>query len=213
MNDIVRSWRASMEMLLPHNCVPLLMVTLKNVMEVYGALLRSFWWFLLGGALMVYALPHPLVFIAWAIGWCAIVIEAARPSLLPKTMHYFAENAFSCFPLLLLFLVSCCVPAGVLYLVAPYGVLVMLFLCDAHYRLYDMLMAPLRAAKLSCAIAPLYVLIALLLYASGRLLCCSVLVPTMVMLLLVMPIVTVLLSRVYVMWVHREYKQYFERCW
>ena len=215
MQNLLRSWRASLELLLPNNIVPFLLVTLKTVTEVYWLIVRYFWWFLLLGFLVIEFFSHNFIIVtAWLIGWLTILVEASRPSVLKKDLEYFFTKALSCFPFAVLFFVSCCIPPVLFYAIATYFMFMMFFLCDANYRLYNMVLAPLHAAKLSLAIAPLYALLVLLLYASGSMLHhINMGIAFLLMLFVVLPLFVAIISRLYVLWIHKEYKEYYERCW
>lgn len=213
MKNIVRAWQSSMTMFLPQNLMPLLMVIFKTLLEVYRLIGTYFWWFILMGLIALMMNAHAIFFVVWIIVWLTLLVEASRPSLLSKNFTYFENNALSCLPVAALFFAACCMPVLLVCAGAPYLILLMFFLCDAHFKMYDIFVAPVRAGKLSLFLAPWYLVIVALLYGAGTLLCCSSSLLVVLMLFLVVPICIVTLSRLYVLFIHKEYKEFYERCW
>lgn len=211
--NIVQAWQESLELLLPKNLVPFLQVVAKTALTVYRSLLVYFWWFILAGAVGLLTHPHIILFIIWLLFWILFIILAARPSVLLKDLKYYESNLLYGLPLLVLLFVPCCFPRMLIVLFAPYLVIAMFFLCDTNAKPYQLLCAPLRALKMAFLTLPLYLLIVLVLYGTNRYFCCTNVGPLLGTIFIIIPLTIVVISRLYVLHIHRHYKDYFEGCW
>jgi hypothetical protein len=109
----------------------------------------------------------------------------------------------------------------VLCAVVPYIVIFFFFALDSQYTFLDVIsdfrlpvLTPERALKMSLALLPLYALVAGILYGMVKLLVVSsssLLI--MAWMFVVPPLFIVFMSRLYVVTIHKNYKEYYERCW
>jgi hypothetical protein len=190
-------------------------VTLKTLLEVYSLLITQLWWFLAMGVGIFMMKLQPVYYITWLVLWCLFLVVLARPSVEKKDFWYLAWQIPYGFFVMALFFVSWYLWYLCPYIVfaaVPYYIFFMFFMCDSNYSVPEMVRAPWRAAKLSLALAPIYAVISMLLGLSAYFLPYHV--NTQILsLFVVVPFFIILLSRLYIMAIHKEYKEYYERCW
>jgi len=215
MENIIVAWRSSLALLLPQTLVPILQVTLKTLLEVYVLLITQLWWFL-GLGLGIYCMTlQPAFYITWLVLWSLFLVVLARPSVEQKDFWYLAPRIPYGFFVMALFFISWYlwyVNIWLVFLLLPYYAFFMFFLCDSNYVVEDMVRAPWRAAKLSLTFAPISLLISIFLGLSTHFLLGNI-VARSISLFFIAPFFIVLLSRLYIMGIHKEYKEYYERCW
>lgn len=222
MSNLVKSWVAALKMLAPEHVVPLLKVTLKTWLEVYKTMLTYFWWLIAFGLMLIFW-PHTASLDAflWAyfIGfvclmvWIWALLLAARPSVELKDGFYFMRRMI--YLIFLWFLLKDMANAswGVISLIVPYFTLVFFFMFDAHYDVFEMVWSPWYAVKMSGALLPIYGLVALLLYIPTKVLFLYANnITFLIWVLLVVPVFIVVVSRLYIISLHKNYKDYYEHC-
>lgn len=215
MKNIISAWRSSFELFAPKTIVPILQVTVKTLLEVYWLIITQLWWFFALGVFIFFAKLQPVFYITWLVLWCTFLIIFARPSVEQKDFWYFAHRTPYGFFVMCIFFVSWYlwyIHSMIVILLLPYYCFCMFFLTDSNYVIADMLRAPLRAAKLSIAYAPLSLLISTALGLTAYFLLTSLFLKG-IHLFVMAPFFVVLLSRLYVMGIHKGYKEYYERCW
>ena len=169
MKNIIVAWRNSLMLLAPQMLVPILQVTLKNLLEVYLLLLTQLWWFL-GLGVAIYTLQlQPAFYITWLVLWVLFLILLARPSVEQKDFWYIAHRIPYGFFVMSIFFISWYLwylNRWLVVLLVPYYAFFMFFLCDTNYNIDDMIRAPWRAAKLWLTLAPICFLISIFLELS-----------------------------------------------
>lgn len=222
MNSLVKSWVAALKMLAPENVVPLLKVILKTLLEVYTTMLTYFWW-LIGFGLMLIFWPQiaSLDAFLWAyfIGfvclmvWIWALLLAARPSVELKDSFYFIRRIV--YLIFLWFLLRDMTHAswGVISFIVPYFTLVFFFMLDAYVNIFEIVWSPWYALKMSGAILPVYGIVSLLWYIPIKVLFSyDNGITFLVWVLLVVPLFIVVISRLYIISLHKNYKDYYEHC-
>ena len=193
--------------------VPLLQVTLKVVLELMRELIYTFWIIILAGIIIWYMPLHYVIKYVWCLFWLFLLCILARPSVQRKSWEYVVEQLPYLFGLIMLVCIEWFIGRiSTLFalLLIPYNSIQMFFLCDSLYTFSDIIRAPWRAAKLSLAIAPWYAVLAIILMISSNFLEYS---SMRIFMLVVAPLYIVCISRLYIMVIHKEYKEYYERCW
>lgn len=212
MKYILQAWYDSMMLFAPKNIVPFFLVTVKTLNEVYRSMFFYFWWFMLAGAIGILTGAPLFIFIIWLMFWILLLVLAARPSVEFKDMRYYESNFIYISPLGVLLLVPLCCLQPIYYIFAPYAVIDLFFMCDSRRKLYDVLWANIRAAKMVFLTLPMYVMIAAFWYLLGYSFCCTV-IPLWITLFAVIPFMVAFISRLYVFHIHQYYQDYFGKCW
>ena len=104
------------------------------------------------------------------------------------------------------------IPTWIVSLILPYIVFLYFFLLDVHSEYSNLIRAPWRAVKISVALLPIYALLAIVVYGLSFVLGNSG-VGSLAWFFLIMPLFVVFMSRLYIITIHKNYKEYYERCW
>lgn len=210
MLHVVNAWHSLLTMF-----VPLVKTTLKTALELYWLIVTQVWW-LLGLGVVIFAMKlQPAFYITWIVLWTFFLIIMTRPSLAQKNFWYCVEYAgysFGCMGLFFVAWYLWYVHPIIVFFLLPYFSISMFFLCDSYYTWSDIIRVPLRAAKLAWAIAPFSICISFFAWASWYYF--SQYLSARIFILFVdVPCGLAFMSRVYCMAIHKEYKEYYERCW
>lgn len=230
MKNIVVSWIHSLKMLAPENFKPLALVTLKTLGETYKTIFKRLWWFVALGAVATVKLEFfrryygfadqifAFALMVWVLLWVSLLILVARPSVALKDSAYFFHYSLIglLFMGVLFGILSMPVSDDIRILLMSYCVFLGFFLSDTNYTTSEIVRAPWRALKMSIALLPIYFLITGLLYGVFVLLKSFFLgtfLGAVILVVGVFPLIIVLMSRLYILTIHKNYKEYYERCW
>lgn len=205
MKKILVSWLDSLKLFAPKNFIKFAQIVLKSWMKMYWTLMRNFWWLFIGGIVALFVRTHWIIFMGLLILWFLLIILAVRPSLQRKDFCYFGDNLIYGFPLLILFAIPCCLPMEIVYIVAPLLILTMFFLCDSGLNFTRVIMSPFHATVMAFNNLPIYAILAGLFYLSNIL-------PWSINIFIRIPLLITILSCCYTMWLHKNYKVYYEGC-
>lgn len=222
MKNLVVSWWNCLKMLAPANLMPLVQVTLKALLEVYKTVFKYFWWFAALGLVMAvrivfFCYTHQVLgfaLIVWIMLWVALLFLVARPSVALKDSSYFFHHSvlWLLFAGILFGVLAIPLSIAIRILLIPYVTFLCFFTADANSTLSEVVRAPWRALKMSLALVPFYVLTGGLLYAFMVFLKSSFL-GALILIAAILPLFIVFMSRLYVITIHKNYKEYYERCW
>lgn len=229
MKNYVVSWINSLKMLAPENFKPLALVTLKTFLEVYKTVFKYFWWFLAIGSVPMWLLLKTsgsagiipaLQLTIWTLGWLSLWLLLVRPSVELKNGEYFLKHIllWLFFSGLILLAMAFHSSLTLRIVVMPYVIFLSFFIGDTDYTILEIIRAPWRALKMSVALLPLYLMSALFLYGTEKLFrlfapTISYTVSLVCLLFFILPLFIVFMSRLYVITIHKNYKEYYERCW
>lgn len=203
MKNILISWLDSLALLKPHNFINFIQIVIKSWIALCWTMVKNFWWLFIGALILLLIKMHWILFTALVILWLLLIILAVRPSLKRKDLYYFSENLIYGFPLLIIFAIPCCLPMEIVYGVAPWLVLTMLFLCDSGVEPMRMMMSPVHAFVMALKKLPIYLIFVGLFYL------CSFL-PWLATIFIAVPLLVAMLSCCYTIWTHTNYKAYYE---
>lgn len=205
MKSLIHSWMNSLTLFLPTNLLQLLKAVVGALWDVFLVLMRNFWWAGLLALLLFYMHAHWTVLIILLLAWFLILLLAARPSLMRKDLSYFGHKMLYAWPLVLFFVVSCSLHPLIGMWIIPYLVLAQFFICDAPLRFIPQLKSFKHAAVMVFKKAPIYLLLVGVWYGMSS-------APLALWLLLLIPLYIIFISRLYIVWLHKEYQDYHEVC-
>lgn len=202
MKNLVEAWLESLQFFRLDNLKNIALLTLKSWIGIWLSLLRYLWWLFLLFSFLFFLVPSWLPISFMFVAWCLILTLAARPSLERKRNLYFLQNSVYGLPLLL-GSYFCCTPETFLYILMPYFSLVALFFYDSTSEFLGIFLALFRAARMVLYKMPVMLVCMLLWFGVSFLFSYIVFIG-------ILPLWMAFISRCYVVWLHRDYKEYFE---
>jgi hypothetical protein len=226
--NILQSWKESLMVLAPKNIKLFLLVTLKTLFDSINPIIffyaASFIFLGIG-----FATGLTLLFSVISLVSIFLITLSVRPSTLIKDMEYYLSDIFFIGSIVLFVLTVWSIGISSLsnkfgaigywtgLFFVPYGIIFLFFVMDANKKTSDLLRAPLRAFSMVVLTLPFYSIIALL-FISIFMLIEHVIGENQIIIrtflfVITIPFFITLLSRLYILHIHRHYQDYFGRCW